>query len=76
MSVLTIEQIPTLTDPVLIVAFAGWNDAGEAATSAVRFVPCAVPEAVRERAGCCTTRADVARVVSAASLADAVSPCM
>ena len=28
MSVLTINEIPTLTDPVLIVAFAGWNDAG------------------------------------------------
>lgn len=38
MSVLTIEQIPTLTDPVLIVAFAGWNDAGGAATHAAQFL--------------------------------------
>ena len=28
MSVMIIDEIPTLTDPVLIVAFAGWNDAG------------------------------------------------
>jgi proteasome assembly chaperone (PAC2) family protein len=38
MSVLTIEEIPTLTDPVLIVAFAGWNDAGNAATHAAQFL--------------------------------------
>lgn len=38
MSALTIEQIPTLTDPVLIVAFAGWNDAGSAATHATQFL--------------------------------------
>lgn len=29
---------PELRDPILVTAFAGWNDAGEAATSAVRFV--------------------------------------
>lgn len=38
MSALTIEEIPTLTDPVLIVAFAGWNDAGSAATHATQFL--------------------------------------
>jgi proteasome assembly chaperone (PAC2) family protein len=38
MSVLTINEIPTLTDPVLIVAFAGWNDAGGAATHAAQFL--------------------------------------
>lgn len=38
MSALTIEAIPTLTDPVLIVAFAGWNDAGSAATHATQFL--------------------------------------
>jgi proteasome assembly chaperone (PAC2) family protein len=29
---------PTLTRPLVIAGFAGWNDAGEAATSAVRFM--------------------------------------
>lgn len=38
MSALTIEEIPTLTDPVLVVAFAGWNDAGNAATHATQFL--------------------------------------
>jgi proteasome assembly chaperone (PAC2) family protein len=38
MSMMTIEEIPTLTDPVLIVAFAGWNDAGGAATHAAQFL--------------------------------------
>lgn len=38
MSVLTINEIPTLTEPVLIVAFAGWNDAGGAATHAAQFL--------------------------------------
>lgn len=38
MSVLTFEEIPTLVDPVLIVAFAGWNDAGGAATHAAQFL--------------------------------------
>jgi len=38
MNALTIEEMPTLTDPVLIVAFAGWNDAGGAATHAVQFL--------------------------------------
>lgn len=38
MSALTVEKIPELTDPVLIVAFAGWNDAGGAATHATQFL--------------------------------------
>src|SRR5919106_3281666 len=38
MIVLTIEEIHKLTDPVLIVAFAGWNDAGNAATHAAQFL--------------------------------------
>lgn len=29
---------PALRDPVLLIALEGWNDAGEAATTAVRFV--------------------------------------
>ncbi len=35
---LNITSHPELRDPILVTAFAGWNDAGEAATSAVRFV--------------------------------------
>ncbi len=38
MSILQIQELPTLTDPVLIVAFAGWNDAGNAATNAAEFL--------------------------------------
>jgi proteasome assembly chaperone (PAC2) family protein len=38
MNALTIEELPTLTDPVLVVAFAGWNDAGGAATHAAQFL--------------------------------------
>ncbi len=33
---------PVLRNPALIVAFEGWNDAGEAATSALRFIADAV----------------------------------
>ena len=35
---LEFEEVPELTEPVLIAAFEGWNDAGEAATSAVRHL--------------------------------------
>jgi proteasome assembly chaperone (PAC2) family protein len=35
---LRIDERPTLRRPILIAAFSGWNDAGEAATSAVRFM--------------------------------------
>jgi proteasome assembly chaperone (PAC2) family protein len=38
MSALTIEELPTLTTPALVVAFAGWNDAGGAATHAAQFL--------------------------------------
>ncbi len=31
-----LEEWPELTDPVLIAAFEGWNDAGESATAAIR----------------------------------------
>lgn len=35
---LEFEEVPELDDPVLIAAFEGWNDAGEAATGAVRHL--------------------------------------
>ncbi len=35
---LQIHSRPELRRPLMVTAFAGWNDAGEAATSAVRFV--------------------------------------
>ncbi len=38
MSALTIDELPTLNNPALIVAFAGWNDAGNAATHAGQFL--------------------------------------
>src|ERR1043166_8090402 len=38
MNALTIEELPTLTDPVLVVAFAGWNDAGGEATHGGQFL--------------------------------------
>lgn len=34
----TIERIPELHDPVVVVAFAGWNDAASAATNAAKFI--------------------------------------
>jgi proteasome assembly chaperone (PAC2) family protein len=33
-----IEQIPALRSPLLVVAFAGWNDAAESATTAARVL--------------------------------------
>jgi predicted ATP-grasp superfamily ATP-dependent carboligase len=36
--VLEFEDVPELVDPVLIAAFEGWNDAGEAASSIVRHL--------------------------------------
>lgn len=36
--VLRIDERPELRQPILIAAFSGWNDAGESATSAVRFM--------------------------------------
>lgn len=38
MSHLRIAEIPPLRDPVLILAFAGWSDAGQSATGAVRYL--------------------------------------
>lgn len=35
---LEIEDVPELVNPVLIAAFEGWNDAGEAATAVVRHL--------------------------------------
>ena len=35
---LTIDQVPELRSPALICAFAGWTDAGEAASAAVRWL--------------------------------------
>ncbi|MEO7130786.1 MAG: PAC2 family protein [Dermatophilaceae bacterium] len=35
---LEFEEVPELLDPVLIAAFEGWNDAGEAATTAIRHL--------------------------------------
>jgi len=36
--VIELAQWPELTDPVMIAAFEGWNDAGEAATSALEHL--------------------------------------
>jgi proteasome assembly chaperone (PAC2) family protein len=33
-----IESWPVLTDPVLVAAFEGWNDAGDAATGAIEYL--------------------------------------
>jgi proteasome assembly chaperone (PAC2) family protein len=33
-----IEELPSLRSPVMLVAFAGWNDAAEAATAAARLL--------------------------------------
>jgi predicted ATP-grasp superfamily ATP-dependent carboligase len=38
MAGLSINRRPELREPALIVAFAGWNDAGEAASAAVRWL--------------------------------------
>lgn len=38
MSALILEETPTLTNSALIVAFSGWNDAGNAATHAAQFL--------------------------------------
>jgi len=36
--VIELDELPELTDPVLIAAFEGWNDAGDAATAAVEHL--------------------------------------
>jgi hypothetical protein len=33
--VIELEDVPELNNPVVIAAFEGWNDAGEAATAAI-----------------------------------------
>jgi proteasome assembly chaperone (PAC2) family protein len=38
MSYLEVGELPSLRSPVLVMAFGGWNDAGQAATAAVRFL--------------------------------------
>lgn len=35
---LTMAQVPTLRNPVLVMAFEGWNDAGEAASTAAQVI--------------------------------------
>ena len=32
------DDLPELTDPLVVVAFEGWNDAGDAATGAVEHL--------------------------------------
>jgi proteasome assembly chaperone (PAC2) family protein len=38
MSHLEVDEVPRLRHPVLVMAFGGWNDAGQSATLAVRFL--------------------------------------
>lgn len=38
MSFIQYHNRPILRDPIVLVAFAGWNDAAEAATTAIRFL--------------------------------------
>jgi proteasome assembly chaperone (PAC2) family protein len=38
MSHLEVDEVPRLRSPVLVMAFGGWNDAGQSATAAVRFL--------------------------------------
>jgi proteasome assembly chaperone (PAC2) family protein len=38
MSYLEMDEVPALHSPILVMAFGGWNDAGQAATLAVRFL--------------------------------------
>ncbi|MGQ9571918.1 MAG: PAC2 family protein [Dehalococcoidia bacterium] len=38
MNYLEMDELPSLRSPLLLMAFGGWNDAGQAATSAVRFL--------------------------------------
>jgi proteasome assembly chaperone (PAC2) family protein len=38
MGYLELEEVPSLREPLFLVAFAGWNDAGEAATTAAGFL--------------------------------------
>src|SRR5205823_3012741 len=38
MADLKLDHLPALRDPVLVCAFKGWNDAGEAASAALAFI--------------------------------------
>ena len=38
MSLIEYHSQPLLRDPIMLVAFAGWNDAAEAATATVKFL--------------------------------------
>lgn len=38
MDALTFTSVPTLNRPILVLAFAGWNDAGDSATFAAKFL--------------------------------------
>jgi proteasome assembly chaperone (PAC2) family protein len=38
MRVIELDGVPELTDPVIIAAFEGWNDAGDSATEAVSYL--------------------------------------
>lgn len=38
MTYLTVDRLPELRDPALVVSFGGWADMGEAATAAVRWL--------------------------------------
>ncbi len=42
---LVLEILPELNEPTLVLAFDGWNDAGESATGAVRFLNDAIQSA-------------------------------
>ena len=44
-SALTLEIAPALHEPTLVLAFDGWNDAGNSATGAVRFLSEAIQSA-------------------------------
>ena len=38
MDALSFDNRPSLRNPILLLAFAGWSDAGAAATTAVRYL--------------------------------------
>ena len=35
---LSLQRIPTLRNPILVMAFEGWNDSGESATTAAQVL--------------------------------------
>jgi PAC2 family len=38
MDTIVVDELPPVRKPVFVVAFRGWNDAGEAATLAIRHM--------------------------------------